>query len=188
MNITVQGADAVVADLTGFHSKVNKGAVRALNRALTAGRTAMARDIASDTGIGVRDVTKALSERKATIDRAEAAFGATIRRIPLIYFKARQTATGVTAKLTGGAGRYPSAFIARMRSGHEGVFRRKYVGSIGTRMTKRLPIVELFGPSLGHVFAKHRPAALARTQEAFHAAFAHELDRLIAKQPESTDG
>ena len=182
MNITVEHADAVVADLTGFHSKVNKGAVRALNRALTAGRTEMARAIAGDTGIGVRDVTKALSERKATLDRAEAAFGATIKRIPLIYFKARQTASGVTAKLRGGAGRYPSAFIARMKSGHEGVFQRKLIGSIGTRRVKRLSIVELFGPSLGHVFAKHRPAGLARTKEAFDTAFAHELDRLMAKR------
>ena len=182
MNITVAGADAVVADLTGYHGKVNKGAVRALNRALIAGRTAMARDIAGDTGIGVRDVTKALSERRATIERAEAAFGATIRRIPLIYFKARQTATGVTARLTGGAGQYPSAFIARMRSGHEGVFQRKFIGSIGTRRVKRLSIVELFGPSLGHVFAKHRPAGLARTMEAFDTAFAHELQRLTSGQ------
>jgi hypothetical protein len=39
----------------------------------------------------------------------------------------------------------------------------------------------LFGPSLGHVFAKYRPKAIARTEEAFDKLFDHEFARLTEK-------
>jgi len=180
MNITVENTDAIVADLGGLSYKAMRGAVRAMNRAIASGRTAMVREIARDTGLKAGDVRDALPIRDATIERAEAAFRAGLTRIPLIYFKAkapepsRGKGRGVSYALTGSRNRIPNAFIATMRSGHRGVFARK--------ATKRLPIAELYGPSLGHVFAKYRPLGLARTREAFDTAFAHELDRLLSKQ------
>lgn len=56
--------------------------------------------------------------------------------IALHELGARQTRTGVTVRLRGS---YRSAFIARMGSGHAGVFRRDGKA--------RLPISELFGPN-----------------------------------------
>lgn len=66
-------------------------------------------------------------------------------RIPLYRFGAKQTKRGVTYRIKKGGGRgiAPSAFIATMRSGHTGVFKRK--------TKKRFPIYELRGPSLPHV-------------------------------------
>jgi hypothetical protein len=66
-----------------------------------------------------------------------------------------------------GRQRLDTAFIARMRSGHTGVFRR-------TGDT-RLPIVELFGPSITRVFSKHRPAGLAAGQASLRKNLQHEL-------------
>lgn len=192
MNIAVDHADDVIADLSGYPSKLSKAAVRSLNRALVAGRTEMARAIASDAGIGVRDVTKAMSQRKATLERAEAAFGATLRRIELIHFKARGPepsrgkGRGVSYRGAGGKGRIPNAFIATMQSGHRGVFKanpdRYMRQQKPTWKKKRHAIVELFGPSLGQVFRKYQVRGLERTQEAFHTAFAHELERLESGQ------
>jgi hypothetical protein len=65
------------------------------------------------------------------------------------------------------------AFIARMLSGHRGVFKRRAV--------PRLPIVELFGPSLPRVFTRATIAA-ARTRlagELLAKNLAHEIQFLV---------
>ena len=185
MDLEVRNADVVTADLAGVSAKAMRGSIRAMNRAIASGRTAMTRDIARDTGLKVGDVKDALPIREASLARAEAAFGAGLKRIPLIYFKARGPepsrgkGRGVSYALTGGRNRVADAFISTMKSGHRGVFKRK--------AGPRLPIQELYGPSLGHVFAKYRPVGLARTREAFDVAFAHEWERAMGK-PEAANG
>jgi hypothetical protein len=201
MNITVEGADAVVADLEGMSAKMMRGAVFAMNRAITQGRTVMSREIARDTGLNVGVVRKALPISQATLERAEAAFRAGFTRIPLIDFKAkgpepsRGRGRGVSYRLPTGKGRLPDAFLATMESGHRGVFRRagkagsrtgRVMGALSQRKSRgawspNLPIVELYGPSLGHVFAKYRPMGMARTKEAFDTEFAHQMKRLLLK-------
>jgi hypothetical protein len=174
-----KGAEALQADLRNYPGGVTRAMVRALNRAIAAGRTQITRDIAADTGLRVSNVRKALSMQEATDSRPEARLATSLKRIPLINFGARGQypsrgrGRGVSYRLNGSSGRVPTAFIASMQSGHQGVFVRKAKG--------RLPIRELFGPSLGHVFAKHRPAALARAQQVFHERLEHELARLKVK-------
>jgi hypothetical protein len=58
--------------------------------------------------------------------------------------------------------------LRRCQRGHRGVFARK--GS------KRLPIVELKGPSLPHVFVKHGAVGIERAQEQFVKELQHEVD------------
>lgn len=135
-------------------------AKRAVNRATTSARVVMVREVARDLGLRQADIQDAISVRAAiqlSPDRIAAQIRATGKRIGLIKFGARQTRTGVTAKLPGGKGKYPSAFIATMGSGHTGVFLRKGA--------KRLPIVELFGPSVPKVFEKYIPLGAARGLE-----------------------
>lgn len=146
---------------------------RALNRAATSARVVMVREIARDLGLRQADVSDRISTRLAAQtefleqDQLVAKVIATGARIPLYRFRARQTKTGVTARLPGGAGRYPGAFIATMRSGHTGVFKR--------RSTQRLPITELFGPSVPRVFEKFLPLGVARGQEQLSKNIVHEL-------------
>jgi len=139
---------------------------RALDRAAVSARTVMARQVASDLGIPVgsaggrrrtaHTAMEAMSVEKARPETLTSRVVARGARIPLIEFKARGRepsrgrGRGVTARLPGGAGRYPHGFIATMASGHRGVFTR-----IGR---PRTPIVELHGPSIVHVFDKHREA------------------------------
>lgn len=135
-------------------------AVRSMNRTIASARTDMSRVIAKDTGLKVGDVKDQLRVEQATVTRQVARLTIHGRRIPLIDFKARGPepsrgrGRGVSAQLPGGRNRYKHAFIATMKSGHRGVFDRS--------SKARLPIHELFGPSLVIVFLKFRAAVRTR--------------------------
>jgi hypothetical protein len=135
----------------------------------------MVRAIAQDLGLKAGDVREKLYVREARPDQLEARLMASRKRIPIIDFAARGPipsrgkGRGVTARTK--TRRYPHAFIATMGSGHTGVFQR--VG------LERLPIRELFGASLGRVFAKFMPAARARAEEQFVKNLQSELRFLV---------
>jgi len=173
--IEVQRDQLLAADeyLREFPQRAQRALLRAMNRSIKSARTVMVREIAKDTGLKSKDVRDALVLREAFATRPEASLAAKLKRLSLIDFRAkgpepsRGRGRGVTYRLPGGKGRVENAFIATMHSGHRGVFKRK------TRA--RLGIVELKGPSLGHVFAKYRPLGLARAREVFDTNFAHEM-------------
>lgn len=168
MELVIEGDREITAAFDAYPARTSKAMVRALNRGITAGSTVMVRAIAQDTGLKSGDVKKALPMREASLSRPMAQLAASLQRIPLSRWNARQlTRGGVSYRLKGGRGRHPHAFIRTMRSGHVGVFVRKG--------KKRLPIKELFGPSLGHVFRKLRPAGEARVLEVFRTTLDHEL-------------
>lgn len=174
IEIKVEGIDVTIADLMRTPRKVDLANVRSINRGLSSARTLMGRLIAADTGLRVTDVRNALPIQEATVGRQIGRLWASLKRIPLIRFKARGPepsrgkGTGVRYALGRGRGHAPHAFIATVGTGrHRGVFMRKG--------NKRLPIRELHGPSLGRVFAKFRPQGLARAQEVFEQTFDHEM-------------
>lgn len=138
---------------------------RALDRAIDSAKTAMVHEIAVDTGMKSSDLRDRLWKawRTDTPGTLAAQLLSSPTRIPLVDFNAkgpepsRGKGRGVTARLPGGAGRYPNAFLATMRSGHRGVFQRQ---------TKaRLPIYELHGPSIMHVADKFAHIGLERGRE-----------------------
>lgn len=155
---------------------------RAANRTLSNARTAMVAVIADDMGLAQNKVRPFLSEQKAVAaaNRWTARLYASTKRVPLITFGARGPVPsrgqggGVTARLPTGRERYPHAFIATMRSGHEGVFQRT-----GRRRT---PIYELHGPSVYHVFQKHQSVAQARALEMYTTNLQHEFDFLLSQR------
>jgi hypothetical protein len=51
----------------------------------------------------------------------------------------------------------------------------------------QLPIKQLYGPSIGHVFAKFRAQGLARAEEMFQKTLDHELERAEARNATGTD-
>jgi len=185
--IEIQGdtsqAEILVREVPDFASKAQ---VRAINRGISAARTVMVKAVAADTSLRSSTVREAMRLENASLNRVEGRLSATLKRIPLIEFRAtgpepsRGRGRGVSYKLSGGRGRLSSGFIATMRSGHRGVFvrvgaERRSVGAWG----KNLPIVEQFGPSIGHVFAKYRPQGVARALEMYRTTFSYELNRLL---------
>lgn len=154
----------LVGRLDRLVDRAPQAIARALNRSIASAKTAMVREIAADMDLAAGVVRDTIGVVEASApDRMKATLTAIPTRIPLLAFHARGPepsrgrGNGVTARLPGGAGQYPHAFIATMGSGHRGVFQR--VG------TQRLPIRELHGPSVLHVFVKHVAVGLARGEE-----------------------
>jgi hypothetical protein len=92
--------------------------------------------------------------------------------LPIIKIdpNARQTASGVTYRSGNARKEIPGAFISVMRStGHKGVFKRKG--------QPRLPIKELAGPSLPHIFVK--TAIMSALESMANAAWAKNFEHEI---------
>jgi hypothetical protein len=85
----------------------------------------------------------------------------------------------VTASIGGARKTYPGAFIMTVGTGgHRGIFQRVGAGSRMSRgaWSKNLPIIELKGPSLPHVFNKQSQVAIDR----FNEQFPKELEREVS--------
>ncbi len=165
---------------------------RALNLAGTSVLTLMTRLISADTGIkqaDLRGTTKRNRriwvQRDATPEQPAILLFSSLERVPLMDFQARGPepssgkGRGVSWRGTrGGRHREPHAFIATMTSGHKGVWKRIGPGKKKSERggwSKNLPIVELMGPSIAHVFDKFRAAALERGKEQFWKNLKSEL-------------
>lgn len=167
-----------------FQDRYPKAVARALNRAGTSARALMGTLVAKDVGIKTGAARDQIKIDRATDTRHVVRLSITGKRIPLIEFRAkgpepsRGRGRGVTAKLPGGAGRYPHAFIATVGTGrHRGVFVRVGASTrVGTgAWGKNLPIKELRGPSLPKVFEKFTPEGLARGQASLVTNLRSEL-------------
>lgn len=158
LKFNIQQTQRAVAKL---REKAPYAIARAINRAAVSGRTQLARDTSADMKLKVGVVRDKIVIEEATTTKHLAKVYASNKRVALIEFGARGRypsrgkGKGVSARTQ--TGRYPNAFIAFMRSGHKGVFARK--------TTARLPIHELFGPSIAHVASKHAPAAADRMKQ-----------------------
>lgn len=106
---------------------------RAMRRVADMGRTQIVRRIAERIDVGA-NVVRARTHAQEL--GGQAIVSVRSKWIPLSELGARQTRAGVSVRLRGS---YRSAFMARMGSGHAGVFRRDGKA--------RLPISELFGPN-----------------------------------------
>lgn len=146
---------------------------RALNRTANSERTAMARAVAADMGLKVSAARDAIRVIRATAQSQAARVIARGRAVPLIEFKARGPepsrgrGAGVSYAMQGQRRRIPDAFIATMPTGHRGVFRRRAAG--------RLPIRQLYGPSIAKVFGTLAPVGAARRREQLLKNVEHEL-------------
>lgn len=176
--------DATERAIRQLKAKAPAAIARALNRSIASGKTVMVRAIAQDMGLKQADIRDKVLITPATPQRLVAQLAASRKKIPLIDFGAkgpmpsRGQGKGVTARNPGGAGRYPHAFIATVGTGrHTGVFERRAGANRHSKQPRfgQLPIRELFGPSLGHVFDKYRPMGLARAEEQLVKNVAHEL-------------
>jgi len=120
---------------------------RSVNRAATKTRTAAGRAISRILNIKAKTAKEAVSLTKANYRNWTARLHISGRRIPLIEFggtwQRRWAGAKYRIKREGGRETAEGAFIASVGSGHRGIFRR--AGE------SRLPIYELYGPSVGAV-------------------------------------
>lgn len=169
VTIDVKGLRELYADLAAQGVNLQQALTLAVNKTVRSARTRVTRLIASELALKTSDVRdKNLRMRLANYRSIEASIRVSGRRIPLIRFAARQGKKGVSYRIrrSGGRSTLAGAFIARMPSGHQGVFIRtgspqmsrtpaagtsKRLGrrkGMGFLTRPRLPITERFGPSV----------------------------------------
>ena len=134
-----------------------RAAAAGLNRTAQAAQTAAVRAIQKDLGASAqKTIRRNLSIQRATPQKLEASLiarSAKTDRIPIYELRPRPST--VTKHRPAGGVRYgpqgkqiPGSFIARLKSGHVGVFARQ--------AQTRLPITELKGPSIALVLSRPR--------------------------------
>lgn len=190
MQVTITAdVQPLLARLAQFQGQATPALLRALVRTRDeATRPAMVEAVQSDTGLSALEVQSAITVQDPTRENPVAQLIASGKRVPIFDFGAQQTPTGVTYRLPGGRGFIPHAFIARMRSGHEGVFARRLPSVRRSRRawSLNLPIVELRGPSVGRVI-ESRPQVVDVVTQRTLSALPAFLEQEIAALARETD-
>lgn len=192
MQISVKSnVDQVLARLKSFERAViDRAIVSALNRCAEMARTDASRELrAAGYNIRASTIKASISISHAGPGRLVAKLRVNRKPIPLMLYEARQTTAGVSVKVKGSRSVIKGAFIAKMKSGHLGVFERapgakhKRVIVNGKARSSSLPITQLFGPSVGGAYAADTvQAAMARAiANNFNRRFAHEMKRLTSR-------
>lgn len=158
--------------------KFSLAALRALKKATKSAHTDSSRIVAKDTGLKVGEVRKRLRRIDPNGRTLAGAVLGSFRRLSLILFKAKgpEPSRGrgrVTARSGGKRAAIPHAFIATMKSGRRGVFKRKG--------HSRLPVGELLGPSVGRVLDRNKAGIMLRGRKVFNSEFDRLLVRIIGK-------
>jgi len=202
--IEVRGTEALVRRFLELGADAPKAMMRAVNRTLATVKTHTVRALAQEVGLRNRDVELSIAITRATARILIGVLRVTGRRLPIGAFAPRQTRIGVSYRLPKGRGLIPSGFIATMKSGHRGVFRRAEAAgplrvrrsgarrppAAGILMVPRLPIIEQFGPSLPHAFvsagisAQMERLATAELEKHGH----HEIDWITRQRVQAGDG
>lgn len=171
--------EKMLARVPGGMERAVKGGI---NKTLRKLRTRITRTINAKSGIKQKAIRDNIILRRASrhLLRGLVVFGDD--RVPLIDLNARQTKKGVTFESEGGQrDLVPHAFIETLGSGHKGVFKRK--GKEG-QLVPRLPIQELFGPSITSLFDKAyqvRRRVLEESEEFLNHYILQEANRLIRR-------
>lgn len=202
VDISAETAARLSRILEGIENAEERVLRPALSRGLTAGKTAVNKQIKEVYNISTNKLSsryarygyKSISaEGDKIIGSIEFSGGV----IPLYKFEVSpsevnngKTRKQVTAAVLRGSGgeTLENAFIAKMGSGHMGVFERSGQWKMKKRSTKtgertgnNEKIKELFGPSLAGMAGKavEYESVEARVNEVINKRIQHELDRLL---------
>jgi len=168
--------------LKNIPNGVSKAIVNAINRAAVGARTDAVRKVRDRYFIRAKDVRETIEIEKATYSNQAAIIHAKGSPLALSKFKIRPSKPPkkrrkkpVVARVVRGekGGAIPGAFVARMQSGHIGVFKR--AGKA------RLPIHELYGPSVPQMLGHKSVITFVeeRAQERLEERLEHEIERLL---------
>jgi hypothetical protein len=176
--ITIDRAE--IEKFAGLGKGVANAAFKAGRDALRAMRTASSRSIRFRKRFKLKSVNDALVmtfPKTKELDSMLWRMDVKGTRVPVMAFNPRQVKAGVSVAINQGKRKtIKHAFIATMKSGHTGVFRR--VGG-----TKSLPIRELYTTRVADLFtdAGMIPAVVAQTLRAFDVTFDRVLPLELAK-------
>lgn len=201
-NVQIDPMDkaAVMALLSGVKNGYPKAMSRALNAGLSTARVEARREVQKEVTAKTKYVNRAFAENKATYGNLAASLVGSGKPVPLIAYDVRQNNTGVSVKVnkSGARSMIPGGFIATvkaaMKSGafaeHQGVFVRKTNVKGKGKWAKgkrvrfrpsddavRLPVRQLFGPSIPAIF--ERGPIMEAVEAKASAKMVNELDRQV---------
>jgi len=150
---------------------------RSVNKTASKAKTEASQEIRKVVTLKAATVNAAIRLTKASFKSLSAKMTISGKPIPLIAFGARQTKKGVSVRVrkANPIEKHKTSFIATMKSGHRGVYKRKGKA--------RLPITEKIGPSIPAVFQFNKESLVS-----FHAAnnlqtiLDSEIKFLLSKQ------
>jgi hypothetical protein len=170
---------------------------RSVNKTLTGIKTDAAKEITQIMNVTQAIVKDTMKINKATPTNLSAWFRSTGKPTPLTKFiGTAQTATGVSVKVRKDEPRtvIQRTFVAKMKSGHTGVFWRDWHGTRQPVNKKirysalpkfmRLPIEQKYGPRIPDYLGDKGPImqrVLVKAGERMHKNIEHELDYELSK-------
>jgi hypothetical protein len=175
IRIASTGSERAERFLATFGARAGTGVRRALRRSLAGMRTDAYEAAKQEYNIRLADVRKAFTSRiwgNPPVGQATFSGG----KIPLIRFAPRPAGVtrrrppgGVSVVVKAQRKAIAGSFVARMRSGHLGVFQRY--------AKERLPIEEKFGPALAQMLdnPEVRERIEQRAAERFEKNLEHEI-------------
>ena len=173
-NATIKlDADKALVKMSATQKHMVPAQVSAINKTLTSVQSNVRRSVAKSFGVRAKDIRFRITlprKYKASRNKLRGNVAGFFQPLKASKFGTpRQTKTGATVRGSGGGRRkFPGAFVARMPSGHTGVYKR--------RGQKRLPIVEQtvdLMPRAGRIAV----ATFNRVSKKIGATFRHELKR-----------
>jgi hypothetical protein len=188
--VTVNVKDAVsriTAELGPIsNDNRNLAVARAINWTIARSKTQLTREIRKVYDIPLKYINEQISVKKADRLTLTGMIKAKGRPLPLIAFRARQTAKGVSVITPKGRKLIPGVFMSIMPTGKKGVFvRGKYQSGNISRRKHRvkptgndLPIMELKGVSIPKTLANKKIVEnMTKSMEMlFPQRLAHELE------------
>lgn len=148
--VEVKGLKEVIARLDPKHAA--RAATDTVNRVGKKASTAASKEVRQIYNIKAKPLKAATKFTKARRGAFVSHIRAWGRPIPLAQFGARQNKRGVSVKVKKGGGKktLTGFFIPNLSSGHKGVFARARLGlgAMKGRRVNRLPIEEMYGPSI----------------------------------------
>lgn len=190
MSVEVTGIEAARQVLD--HKAIERAITSTVNKLTTRAQSAAKKAIRADYNIKAKDLTKkgtsnrqGLEVRRAKRGQEEAFLLGFGGPLPLIHFGAtpstvekdimRKRRRGVTVKVKKATGRSRlyHVFVARMPSGHVGLYERKG--------KTRNPIEQKYGPGIASMLKSKVPEVRSTVEAAAPGVFAHELEYQIMK-------
>lgn len=147
--------------------------MRAVNKTLQATQSAVVKHLAQQTGAKQRLLRDDLVMTKAQRQRLTATLSVRHSKrftLGMLDPQAKPNARGVAYRIQGQRKQLDHAFITTMKNGHRGIYARK-------PGAKRLPIRELQGPSVAHLFRQPDTQKImkAKIEARWPVLFTHEL-------------
>jgi len=182
--------------LGGIKGLPERVTVRALNKTLTGVKTDSSAEIRTVVTAKKAAVDETFKIQKASTGNMTASISSTGKPLALIDYSSWQTKKGVSVQVRKDHTRkiVPGAFIATMKSGHEGVFWREWHGGtkkpvdqkmVYGKLPKkyRLPMKERYGPRVPDIMSNDpvMKNILSKAGDRLHSNLVHETDYEFSK-------